>query len=769
MKVMKQIKILLGFVLLSLWSITAYSQTKIYTLSFNQTAFEFVDAENDMLKIIPSQKDYFYMGDASQPALPYISYNILIPPNTRIADFSVIISDNAIRDNVIIAPNPKAYHGESNDTATIGIPNYLPQMYPEKSVVLTAENIMKGYVFAGFVVSPFVYNAETNELRFVSEITITIQLEYLTGETSIIRKDAKEYIKSIVINPHEMDILYSTGEPIEGVEGEEGEEGEDADECATGTEYLVITTNALKASFNPLIAWKIQKGVRSKIITVEEIYANYSGATPQLQIKNCLKDYYDNHCLKWVLLGGDNTIVPVQACYGYTPDVTPPTTDNTIPCDLFYACFDKTFDWNANGNNEIGETSDNIDMSPEVYISRVPVRIAAHVTAFVNKLLKYEKNPATSNYVEKILLAGSILSNYLPPNGYSDAHLKSEKIYNDHIAPYWNTNGIVRHRFYDTDTDFPGGATYDLNATNLQAKINDGYHFIHTAGHGSAILWKLEVGNYLNTQASALQNVNASIILTAACNSNNFDQNEPCLSEAFIRNPNGACVAFWGSSRFGIYRGDGNLEFSYQYNADFYENLFKGLPNTNIEDAYKFAAITSKTKQDLINQCYTYNAMRWLQFTLNAIGDPEMSIFTENPIAFNPTVTTVGGNIIVNANTPGCTIAVTSANNGQSYFKVAKNVSSRMFTNVGVPVYITITKHNYIPYITTTTGCNTITNLMNQTIQTPKTVTDCYINVQNVNVNGSATGGTKLILDATIETTIIKDFEVQLGSELEIK
>ena len=56
-------------------------------------------------------------------------------------------------------------------------------------------------------------------------------------------------------------------------------------------------------------------------------------------------------------------------------------------------------------------------------------------------------------------------------------------------------------------------------------------------------------------------------------------------------------------------------------------------------------------------------------------------------------------------------------------------------------------------------------NIMNQTINTDQTIEDCRINVQDVNV----TNGSELILDAELETTIDGDFEIELGSELEIK
>jgi V8-like Glu-specific endopeptidase len=56
-------------------------------------------------------------------------------------------------------------------------------------------------------------------------------------------------------------------------------------------------------------------------------------------------------------------------------------------------------------------------------------------------------------------------------------------------------------------------------------------------------------------------------------------------------------------------------------------------------------------------------------------------------------------------------------------------------------------------------------SFINQTVNTNQTVTSCNINVQNVIV----TNNKKLILDAVNITTVIKDFEVKLGSELEIK
>jgi len=59
----------------------------------------------------------------------------------------------------------------------------------------------------------------------------------------------------------------------------------------------------------------------------------------------------------------------------------------------------------------------------------------------------------------------------------------------------------------------------------------------------------------------------------------------------------------------------------------------------------------------------------------------------------------------------------------------------------------------------------TTTNFVNQTVTTNTTVNGCNVNVQNVTVQNNA----KLTIDAQNDATINGPFEVQIGSELEIK
>ena len=91
-------------------------------------------------------------------------------------------------------------------------------------------------------------------------------------------------------------------------------------------------------------------------------------------------------------------------------------------------------------------------------------------------------------------------------------------------------------------------------------------------------------------------------------------------------------------------------------------------------------------------------------------------------------------------------------------------------------------------YAAVRAACATIpvVNFINQTVTTNTTVNGCDINIQNVNIQNGAkltveamgninvqnvkvTNGAKLILDAGGEVNIIGDFDVELGSEFEIR
>jgi hypothetical protein len=158
-------------------NIAIYSQTS-YKITFDKKDFVF-EQNNTTLKIIPKKMDYFLMEDTLQPALPYTSCNILIPINSKIKDFSTEIKKEIIMKDVVISPCPKVVPTsvQQNTNNEPINPVYSEKIYPKKTVVFSTENRMKGYSFASFTFSPFIYDAISKELSFVSEISIALQTE----------------------------------------------------------------------------------------------------------------------------------------------------------------------------------------------------------------------------------------------------------------------------------------------------------------------------------------------------------------------------------------------------------------------------------------------------------------------------------------------------------------------------------------------------------------------------------------------------------------
>ena len=123
-----------------------------------------------------------------------------------------------------------------------------------------------------------------------------------------------------------------------------------------GTDYLIVTDNQqwnaetmvptgaaggdLVASFARLVAWKRQRGLRARVVTISNImadhYGNFRTGSRDLQevIRRFLKKAHADWGVTWVLLGGDTEIVPIRraasdALGGVGRQATNPPPDNT--------------------------------------------------------------------------------------------------------------------------------------------------------------------------------------------------------------------------------------------------------------------------------------------------------------------------------------------------------------------------------------------------------------------------------------------------------
>ena len=152
--------------------------------------------------------------------------------------------------------------------------------------------------------------------------------------------------------------------------------------------YLLITNNDLADAFQPLFDRRISQGFSGDLITVEDINLTYRGGRDiQEKIRNCIKDHYDPNVSLFVALGGDaiegdveNSIVPVRYC---------PRQEKLVPTDMYYADMDGG-NWDKDGNGIYGEVGDitGVELTPEAYVGRIPVRTSEETDGYISKVIR---------------------------------------------------------------------------------------------------------------------------------------------------------------------------------------------------------------------------------------------------------------------------------------------------------------------------------------------------------------------------------------------
>ena len=686
--------------LFSMFCFVVFAQNS-YNLKFDKNDFK-IEKRDSVIFINSLKLGACYTEDINAPAFPYFIFNVLLPMGTTNCKPIIEYDEEVLFENVSIEAPPLSY-----STAKIVGPDTLriASSSVKTPLVYSGVHSRYGYAYSLLKISPFIYDAVEKKLSFISNIKVSYDNYVKNSTNANYDRKKMDMVRNFIINPEALEIFYNTEDYTQKTPDDNLRSGYHGINNGV-VDYAIITSETLKPAFQELLEWKIRKGLRAKIYTIGEIdSSSYVTGQPTIQAKirkwiGVMSDYFG---LKYVLLGGDATIIPVQYCQGkYTEGGE--VFSHDVPADLYYATYSYTSPlWDNNGNGIIGEYYDLINMNPNVYLTRAPVRNSEDVQYFIQKVLRYEKGNGVfdPSYVNKMLFAGTTLDSYI--TNYNSAHYLDEIAYNIFIGPYWNGG---RHYLYKTDDGTYTNLTSNntLTVSNLTQLINTSYHFLHMDCHGESDSWNLLTGYYTDEAAADCTNPNRTLIITTACNTNAFDYNSS-LSKAFMNNHHGG-VAYYGCSRLGFHYSTStsffppNIGQSLLYDSFFFKYLLMGYPT---DAPYRYGAAAAYSKMMLIDNANISETdnYRYLQFGINPLGDPEMPIYTSIPSSFTSVQISVNGNGDVTVSTGGidsCTIALTSIDNGESYFDVVENVSSYTFSEVYSRFYVTITKHNKIPF-----------------------------------------------------------------------
>lgn len=409
---------------------------------------------------------------------------------------------------------------------------------------------------------------------------------------------------------------------------------------------LIIAADDFYNSAIPLRDWRTRKGFKTTLVKCSDV------GTTSSAIKTYIQDMYNGAgSVLYILLVGDGTNIPSKG--------VPYPGGYANPKDPTYVLLAGT------------------DAYPDAYISRISAESVTQVENQITRILKYETCPAPESWFQK---ACGIASHEGNPADTTRCNLLR-----DNLLTYGYTSV---DKLYDITTASP-----------ISDVLDDGRGIVNFIGHGVPTSWGFNYPNvwplFSVTDVQNLTNTNLlPFVFSVACEVGSFAETSTCFAEAWLRsgtkdNPKGA-IGFYGSS------------IGQPWNEPI------------IAQAEAVNLLVADTKVTIGGLCFNGSCKMIQDYpstgpevfnTWHIFGDAATHVWTKTPMNFTSTsVTDNGSSITVNAGIAGSTICVSSGNNGSSFWQCQDNISNYTFNTSVRPLYITVTKHNYIPYTAVTGG-----------------------------------------------------------------
>ncbi len=523
-------------------------------------------------------------GNPGEPDLPVYSAHILLPYDTEVQAVTTSPGLQTILGTFDILPVDHAQPllpGQDNDspTAEKNLSIYSSDKnFPGSFFTTTGTYSFRGYQILTLELHPVQYNPLTQATVFYENLQVTVTTIPVSTPNPLYRGGIDEEAARAMIDNPETLITY----PHSG------------DAPLTQYELLILTTNSLKSSFMPLKEAHDARGVPTVVKTLFDV-----GGSTTTEIRNYIKTMYQTYGINYVLLGGDDDVIPAQNLYAEVNNGG--TTDN-FPSDLFYACLDGTYNYNGNdkwGEPHDGDNGKDVDLIAEVYVGRACVGDTTEVSNFVNKTITYMNYNPTDPFLNTILLAGEQL----------DDQTWGDDSMDNLIANAIPPNTYTLHKLYDRD--FP------WTKTDLIAEMNAGVHMINHLGHANQdYVMRLD-----SSDVDLLTNDKLFFVYTQGCDSGAFDWGD-CIAEHFTVKTTHAAFAGVLNARYGWYVPGSDNGLSQMYHRSFVSGLLKKNQGT-IGKANHYS---KEYYVAMINQ----NGMRWCYYQTNLFGDPALVFYLSN-------------------------------------------------------------------------------------------------------------------------------------------
>lgn len=544
-------------------------------------------------------------------------------------------------------------------------------------------------------------------------------------------------------------------------------------------EYCVITSQNLKDAFTRLIAWKREKGLNAGVVCKEDILDNSFCSVGDTvsnindgagRIRQYLQYAYASGVTKYVLFGGNDSILPIRYGTGYNDYWTYPyyapqhLNDYKIPSDFYFS--ELNSNWNKDGDMYYGEYSDYLDYGAELYVGRILCTNSEEIKNYTDKLLRYEMNPGNGDF------------SYLKKALYT----QSDQMQRDHEQ---EIIAAQLQSIFPIDTIFSEQPSYsDPNPTSpygndVIAKMNEHYGYVSWGGHGGPQIevvksnqvnqdhWcaitsvQTNIPYLIQESANGLDNLtnkdHPMFAYSISCSITPFDNYEnysqlPNIGQSFTLGKDYGGPVLVGNTRYGYVGSSALLQ------QKFNEYLF-------VDPVVGYAQNYAK----LNYHSWSYHD-HFLRHSSNIIGCPNIRIWTDIPKLFSATLSYDSNSYVISANN-----SITDAEiDVRDITQTAEVINNISFNPSQGPETLVNVENSLI----TLTGQNCLPQIMPLTIQNAALHGTHYAVVKDVTCGKDVRNGTQG--DVTFETgsnytfetkgsfTLTKGVDIKLGAQLEV-
>ncbi len=490
--------------------------------------------------------------------------------------------------------------------------------------------VIRGHRVLMLKVYPLQYNPVQKTLTAYSRIEVRVKFSQpaqIVGVDERIQSPVFEQVMKKSVLNYKEPVRFPTRAPSPG---------------QFGADYLIITSAELyneKDDTNPIVKlrkWKQQKGLVTRVATLDTI----GSATTDIQ--SFIQTAYDSWNIPptYVVLVGDSELMPTT----YINDHPTSHSNTAVASDLYYV------------------TVDGSDYFPDIFLGRLSVDGMNQLNTVVDKIIQYEKDPPQdADYYENTSLV------CLFEDGNSDGRENAtfRIIENaDAIRQFITGQGYNCAQIYDESGSFANGPQRYENNTQLPSRLtqpsfpwnggtaditnaleNTGNFLMTYNGHGGRLSWGRP--GYNTNNVGNLSNGDLTpVLFSMACmtgwfdnetdlNSLNTNNGTESLCEAFIRQASGGAVAAFGATRV-----------SWAPNDFIKLGLYKGpwpgfspspplrnrtIPTINNSAVYRMGPVTVFGLVYMANSFNDTNTRRATFEMYTLFGDPDMSMWTEEP------------------------------------------------------------------------------------------------------------------------------------------